>query len=166
MWSNILWLVIGLVGGAIIGFLVARITMKKYLKTLILYVCISYTMVSVSGAVVNIITGTKTSNSNTLIMFGLCVIASFVLSLNKVFDEFSPLLMIVLQYVIVMALCAGFLFLLSLVDPISPEGWFEYFRSITVPYIIIAAIYYYGLYDEAKKQDKIIKDIQNGKKGE
>ena len=32
MWSNILWLVIGLVGGAIIGFLVARITMKKYLK--------------------------------------------------------------------------------------------------------------------------------------
>lgn len=40
------------------------------------------------------------------------------------------------------------------------------FRSITVPYIIIAAIYYSGLYDEAKKQDKIIKDIQNGKKGE
>lgn len=140
--------------------------MKKYLKTLLLYICMSYTMVSVSGAVVNMITGTKTSNSNTLIMFGLCVIASFVLSLNKVFDEFSPLLMIVLQYVIVMALCAGFLFLLSLVDPISPEGWFEYFRSITVPYIIIAAIYYYGLYDEAKKQDKIIKDIQNGKKGE
>ena len=138
--------------------------MKKYLKTLLMYVCISYTMVSVSGAVVNIITGTKTSNSNTLIMFGLCVIASFVLSLNKIFDEFSPLLMIVLQYAVVMALCAGFLFLLSLIDPISSKGWIEYFRSITVPYIVIAGIYYYCLYDEAKKQDRIIKDIQNGKK--
>ncbi len=138
--------------------------MKKYLKTLLMYVCISYTMVSVSGAVVNIITGTKTSNSNTLIMFGLCVIAYFVLSLNKIFDEFSPLLMIVLQYAVVMALCAGFLFLLSLIDPISPKGWIEYFRSITVPCIVIAGIYYYCLYDEAKKQDRIIKDIQNGKK--
>ena len=60
--------------------------MKEYFKTLLLYICISFTMVSVSGAVVNIIGGTGTSNSNTLIMFGLCVIASFVLSLNKLFD--------------------------------------------------------------------------------
>ena len=137
--------------------------MKKYIKTLLLYICISYTMVSVSGAVINIITGTKTSNSNTLIMFGLCAIASFVLSLNKLFDDLSPLLMIILQYVIVLALCGGFLLVLSIFDPISPKGWFEYFRSFTVPYIIIAAIYYYSLYDEAKKQDRMIKDIQDGK---
>ncbi|MBR4183930.1 MAG: DUF3021 family protein [Lachnospiraceae bacterium] len=136
--------------------------MKNYLKTLLLYICISYTMVSVSGAVVNIIGGTQTSNSNTLIMFGLCVIASFVLSLNKLFDELSPLAMIILQYVIVIALCAGFLGILSLFDPISPKGWFEYFRSFTIPYIIIAAIYYYSLYDEAKKQNRMIKDIQDG----
>ena len=119
-------------------------------------------MVSVSGAVVNIIGGTQASNSNTLIMFGLCVIASFVLSLNKLFDELSPLAMIILQYVIVIALCAGFLGILSLFGPISPKGWFEYFRSFTIPYIIIAAIYYYSLYDEAKKQNRMIKDIQDG----
>ncbi len=134
--------------------------MKKYLSTLLLYICISYTMVSVSGAVVNIITGTKTSNSNTLIMFGLCVIASFVLSLNKLFDELSPLLMIILQYVIVIALCGGFLLVLSFFDPISPKGWFEYFRSVTVPYIFIAGIYYYSLYKEAKEQEEMIREIQ------
>ena len=135
--------------------------MKTYLKTLILYICLSYTMVSVSCAVVNIITGTETGNSNTLIMFGLCVIASFVLSLNKLFDEFSPLAMIILQYVIVILLCGGFLFVLSLFDPISPKGWFEYFRSFTIPYIIIAAMYYYSLYNEAKNQERMIKEIQN-----
>ena len=43
--------------------------MKKYIKTLLLYICISFTMVSVSGAVVNLLFGTKTSDSNTLIMF-------------------------------------------------------------------------------------------------
>ncbi len=138
--------------------------MKKYIKTLLLYICISFTMVSVSGAVVNLLFGTKTSDSNTLIMFGLCTIASFVLSLNKLFDELSPLAMILLQYVIVIALCGGFLFALSFVDPISPKGWFEYFRSFTVPYIIIAAMYYYSLYDEAKKQNRMIKDIQEVKK--
>lgn len=134
--------------------------MKNFVKTLLLYICISYTMVSVSGAVVNLLAGTKTSNSNTLIMFGLCSIASFVLALNKLFDEFSPLVMILLQYIIVLMLCAGFLFIMSLIDPISPKGWFEYFRSFTIPYIIIAAMYYYSLYDEAKKQDRMIKDIQ------
>ena len=134
--------------------------MRNYLKTLLLYICISYTMVSVSGAVVNMVTGTKTSNSNTLIMFGLCLIASFVLSLHKLFVEFSPLVMILLEYVIVVALCAGFLAIMSLFDPISPKGWLEYFRSFTIPYIIIAGIYYYSLYAEAKKQDRMIREIQ------
>lgn len=138
--------------------------MKDYLKTLFLYICISYTMVSVSGAVVNVLSGTKTSNSNTIIMFGLCLIASLVLSLHKLFVNFSPLLMIILQYVIVVSLCAGFLFILSFIDPISPKGWLEYFRSFTIPYIIIAAIYYYSLYAEAKNQDKMVKEIQEGKK--
>lgn len=134
--------------------------MKDYLKTLFLYICLSYTSVSVSGAVVNIIMGTETDNSNTLIMFGLCVIASFVLSLNKLFDELSPLAMIILQYLAVLALCGGFLFILSLFDPISPKGWFEYFRSFSIPYVIIAAVYYYSLYSEAKKQDAMIREIQ------
>ena len=100
---------------------------------------------------------------NTLIMFGLCVIASFVLSLNKLFDELSPLAMILLQYVIVIVLCGGFLFVLSFFDPISPKGWFEYFRSFTIPYIIIAAMYYYSLFDEAKKQNQMILEIQENK---
>ena len=121
-------------------------------------------MVSVSGAVVNVLSGTKTSNSNTIIMFGLCLIASLVLSLHKLFVNFSPLLMIILQYVIVVSLCAGFLFILSFIDPISPKGWLEYFRSFTIPYIIIAAIYYYSLYAEAKNQDKMVREIQEGKK--
>ena len=103
---------------------------------------------------------------NTLIMFGLCVIASFVLSLNKLFDELSPLAMILLQYVIVIVLCGGFLFVLSLFDPISPKGWFEYFRSFTIPYIIIAAMYYYSLFDEAKKQNQMILEIQENKSTE
>jgi len=137
--------------------------MRNYNKTLILYICLSYTMVSVSGAIVNFLAGTKTSNSNTLIMFGLCVIASFVLSLNKLFDNLSPLLMIILQYVIVIALCGGFLFVMSFIDPISPKGWFEYFRSFTIPYIFIAALYYFSLYSEAKKQDRLIKEIQKEK---
>lgn len=134
--------------------------MKNYLKTLSVYITLSYTMVSICGAVVNIITGTTTGNANVLIMFGICVIASFVLSLNRLFDRLSLLAMIIIQYIVVIALCAGFMFILSLFDPISLKGWLEYFRSFTIPYIIIAAIYYWSIFHETKKQNKLISEIQ------
>ena len=130
-------------------------------KEYVLELCCVYTLMSVLGAVINIIAGTETNNANVLIMFATCAIATFVLFMHKLFDNVSPLVMIIVQYVVACALVGAMLLALSvLVEPISARGWFEYYRSFTIPYIVLAGFYYYRVFSEAKKQDAMIKEIQ------
>ncbi len=135
--------------------------MKDFIKSYLLELCCSYTIVSVIGAVINMIFGYQTNNVNVVMMFIFCNIAVFVLSIHKLFDAFSPLAMIIIQYVIALGLCFLVIFIASLIiEPVSPRGWFEFFRSFTIPYVIGAALYYYRLWDDAKKQQELIKEIQ------
>ena len=138
--------------------------MKDFIKSYLLELCCSYTIVSVIGAIINMIFGYQTNNVNVVMMFIFCNIAVFVLSIHKLFDAFSPLAMIIIQYVIALGLCFLVIFIASLIiEPVSPRGWFEFFRSFTIPYVIGAGLYYYRLYREAKDQDKMIKEIQKQK---
>ena len=131
-------------------------------KGFLLELCCVYTFVSVLGAIVNILAGTETNNINVLVMFATCTIATFVLFLHKLFDNFSPLFMMVAQYLIACVLIGGMLLLISaFVSPITPKGWFEFFRSFTIPYIFLAGLYYYRVFTETKKQDALIKEIQS-----
>ncbi len=131
-------------------------------KGFLLELCCAYTFVSVLGAIVNILAGTETNNINVLVMFATCTIATFVLFLHKIFDNFSPLFMMVAQYLIACVLIGGMLLLISVfVSPITPKGWFEFFRSFTIPYIFLAGLYYYRVFSETKKQDALIKEIQS-----
>ena len=135
--------------------------MKEFIKNYLLELCCSYTIVSVIGAIINIIFGYETNNVNVVMMFIFCNIAVFVLSIHKLFDAFSPLAMIIIQYVIALGLCFLVIFIASLIiEPVSPKGWFEFFRSFTIPYIIGAAFYYYRLWADARKQQELIKEIQ------
>ena len=70
--------------------------------------------------------------------------------------------MMVAQYLIACVLIGGMLLLISaFVSPITPKGWFEFFRSFTIPYIFLAGLYYYRVFSETKKQDALIKEIQS-----
>ena len=53
------------------------------------------------------------------------------------------------------------LFIDRFVDHITPRGWFEYYRSFTIPYIILAGFYYYRVFSETKAQNALIKELQN-----
>ena len=138
--------------------------MRDFIKNFLLELCCSYTIVSVGGAIVNMIAGTETNNVNVVIMFAFCTIAVLVLSLHKLFDNFSPLVMIIVQYIAACGLCSLLVLILSIVyEPVSARGWFEFFRSFTIPYVIGAALYYYRLFKETKEQDQLIKEIQKNR---
>ncbi len=138
--------------------------MPERLKTYLLELCCVYTFVSVTGAVVNLIAGTDTNNINVLVMFLTCAIATFVLFLHRLFENVSPLVMIIVQYLAACALCAVLLLIVStLTGPITPRGWFEYYRSFTIPYILLAGFYYYRVFADAKKQDALIRELQERK---
>ena len=122
---------------------------------------------SVIGAIVNIIAGTETNNINVIVMFATCAIATLVLFLHKLFDNVSPLVMIIVQYLVACALVGLMLWLISMfISPISPKGWFEFYRSFTIPYIFLAGFYYYRVFSETKKQDKLIQEIKENNKAE
>ena len=135
--------------------------MTAKIKEYLLELCCVYTFMSVLGAIVNMIAGTETNNINVIIMFATCAIATFVLFLHKLFDSVSPLVMISVQYLIACALVGLMLWLVSIfISPISPKGWFEFYRSFTIPYIFLAGFYYYRVFSDAKKQNKLIREIQ------
>ena len=134
--------------------------MKDFIKSYLLELCCSYTIISVIGAIINIVSGYQTNNANVVLMFIFCNIAVFVLSIHKLFDAFSPLAMIIIQYVLALVLIFLVIFITSFIEPVSPRGWFEFFRSFTIPYIIGAALYYYKIFKETKDQNEMIKEIQ------
>ena len=135
--------------------------MKDFMKSYLLELCCSYTIVSVAGAIINIMAGSETNNVNVIMMFIFCNIAVFVLSIHKFFEKLSPLAMIVIQYVVACALCSLAVYIGTFFyGPVTLRGWFELFRSFTIPYIIGAALYYYRLWDDAKKQQNLLKEIQ------
>ncbi|MBR4557194.1 MAG: hypothetical protein IKO15_06920 [Clostridiales bacterium] len=135
--------------------------MTEKIKAYLLELCCVYSIMSVIGAIVNIIAGTETNNINVLVMFATCAIATFVLFLHKLFDSVSPLVMIIVQYLVACVLVGLMLWLVSVfISPITPQGWFEFYRSFTIPYIFLAGFYYYRVFSEAKKQNRLIQEIQ------
>ena len=135
--------------------------MTEKIKAYLLELCCVYSIMSVIGAIVNIIAGTETNNINVLVMFATCAIATFVLFLHKLFDSVSPLVMIIVQYLVACVLVGLMLWLVGVfISPITPQGWFEFYRSFTIPYIFLAGFYYYRVFSEAKKQNKLIREIQ------
>lgn len=135
--------------------------MTEKIKAYLLELCCVYSIMSVIGAIVNIIAGTETNNINVLVMFATCAIATFVLFLHRLFDSVSPLVMIIVQYLVACVLVGLMLWMVSVfISPITPQGWFEFYRSFTIPYIFLAGFYYYRVFSEAKKQNKLIQEIQ------
>ena len=134
--------------------------MKKYFKNLALMIFMSYTVVSVSAAIINIIFGGQTNNMNELMMFVICIIASVVLSLHGLFDSVSPLTMMVIQYLLACVLIAVMLLIVSRFDTITLQGWLDLYRSFTIPYVFLAGVYYYSVFTDTKKKDSLIKDLQ------
>ena len=136
--------------------------MREKVVTFLLELCCVYTLVSVGGAIVNMVCGTETNNLNVLVMFTTCFIGTFVLNLHKLFDKVSPLVMIIVQYLAACALCAVMILIVGFIEgeSVSPRGWYEFYRSFTIPYVILAGYYYYRVFSDTGKQDDLIKEIQ------
>ena len=138
--------------------------MKEYLKETLIELCCSYTIISVIGAITNIILGTETNNANVIIMFIFCAIAVFVLSMHKLLSRFSPLFMIIVQFAVSLGIMSLVVFIASFIEPVSPRGWFEFIRSFVIVYALGAGFYYYRVFAYAKKQDQLIREIQENEK--
>lgn len=126
-------------------------------------ICVSYTILSIANAVFSLLAGRmEGSYGNSVVMLLWTSIAVFVLSIHHLFDEWSPAAMIAVQYMIAMGLVFLTVFIGSFFEEVSEGGYRDVFLSFTWPYVIGAMVYYISLFQTAKRQDKLIQEI-NGR---
>lgn len=124
-------------------------------------ICISYTILSIINALINLLNGNSTgSHENSIMMLLWTSIAVFILSIHHLFDEWSPIFMIIIQYMIAMGLVFLSIFLISLFSEIHVDAYKDAFTSFTWPYIIGAGFYYISLFRSAARQNKLLSEIQ------
>ena len=74
-------------------------------KEILIAICISYTIINIGGSVFEAIVNQKSSLcTNNIMMLLWTSIAVFILSIHHLFDEWSPLAMILIQYIIALSL--------------------------------------------------------------
>ena len=134
--------------------------MKTKMKEIGMMICVSYTIISVVGAVINELTGSHPGNLNSVFMFLFTVIAVGVLNLYKIFQRWSPLTIMVVQYLIALALVLSLVAGVSWITHQEANGYWDIVISFTIPYWIGAVLFYIGVIQETRKQNDMIQEIQ------
>lgn len=123
-------------------------------------ICVSYTILSLINTVFDLAKGRDSNPENTLMVFLLSSIAVVVLSMHHLFDEWNPILMIIVQYVIAMGLVMLVVYVGSFFEPVNKDGYRDVFISFTIPYMIGAAIYYIEVFRSAYRQNQLLQEIK------
>ncbi len=128
-------------------------------------ICIIYTVVSISLTIFEIINKGEMNPTqfNIFLFLILSILGVGVLSQQYRFERFSPLTMIIIQYVIAVAVVVISLWIASFFVEIHPDGYKDMTLSFSIPYLIGALIYYVCLRLEVRNQNRLLENIK--KKG-
>lgn len=143
------------------------LTMKLITKkNIIPIICITYTVLSISLTIYEIIVNGKMNPAqlNIFLFLILSILGVVVLSQHYRFESFSPLTMIIMQYAIAIAVILISLKTASFFVDIHPDGYRDLTLSFSIPYIIGAIIYYITLRLEVNKQNKLLENIKKNRK--
>ena len=135
-------------------------------KNIVSVVCITYTSISITLAVLEVIAKEK-MNPTQLNMF-LCLLLSIlgvlILSQHYRLERFSPLAMVIIQYVVAVAVILISLKAASYITDVHPNGYRDMILSFSIPYFIGAVVYYISLMLEVRKQNRILEKIKKDRK--
>lgn len=134
-------------------------------KNVIPIICITYTVISIGYTIFEIIINGKMNPTqlNIFLFLVLSMLGVAVLSQHYRFNRFSPLAMIIMQYMIAESIILASLRIASFFVDIHPDGYRDMTLSFSVPYLIGALIYYIRLRLEVKKQNQLLRIIKEQK---
>lgn len=134
-------------------------------KNVIPIICITYTVISIGYTIFEIIINGKMNPTqlNIFLFLVLSMLGVAVLSQHYRFNRFSPLAMIIMQYMIAEIIILASLKIASFFVDIHPDGYRDMTLSFSVPYLIGALIYYICLRLEVKKQNQLLRIIKEQK---
>ena len=96
---------------------------------------------------------------NILTMFVITVVATAILSMHKFLRNVPLLLVMLLQYVALIGSVMGGLWVVSYFTDMDMNAYRDMFLSVTIPYIVLAGVYYISFFREVKKANKLLAEI-------
>lgn len=131
-------------------------------KNVLPIICIAYTFVSMFLTIFEIIVR-KEMNPTQLNIFLFLILSMLgigVLSQHYRFERYSPLAMVLIQYLLAVSIIVVSLWIASFFVDIHPNGYKDMTVSFSVPYGIGAIIYFICLKVEVKKQNALLNTIK------
>ncbi len=134
-------------------------------KNLIPVICITYTVVSVSLTIIETLIKREINATqlNIFMFILLSILGVGVLSQHYRLERFSPLAMVIIQYLAAVVIILVSLKAVSYFTYVHPDGYKDMVISFSVPYFIGAVIYYISLILEVRKQNCILEKIKQDK---
>lgn len=101
---------------------------------------------------------------NILIMFGLSLLATFVLSQYYRFQKYPLLLVILGQYILLIGVVMLITWIGGWFGELHHNAYRDMFLSFTIPYVISVIIYYTAVFHEIKSANQTLKEIKEYRK--
>ncbi len=134
----------------------------KIVKEYLLSVCVVYTILSLIKVLMEGISGYQDPYyvMNFGMLFVVTSFATFVLFMHRIFYKVPLLFVMIGQYVVVIGGVMLGLFVMSKLMDVSPNAYRELFLQITVPYIVLAGIYYASYFNEVKRANRNLSQLK------
>ncbi|MDF2512720.1 MAG: hypothetical protein K0S04_2586 [Herbinix sp.] len=135
-------------------------------KNFIEIVCICFTLISLGKVIIEKIEGYKDPYyaENFITIFLICLIATFVLSLQYYLQNVPITIVILGQYIILVGIIMFVLWIVGHFQTLASTAYRDLFFSFTIPYLIGAIIYYVTIFFQTRRANKILDEIK--KEGE
>ncbi len=129
--------------------------------------CITYTILSLSKIILEAFLMNLYGNyqENFILMFIISLFSILVLSQHYRLSRFPILLVMMGQYLLLLGLIFGYLWIENIFIEIHPNGYRDMFLSFTIPYFIASLLYYINVFKETKKANEMLQEIKSRKKG-
>lgn len=131
-------------------------------KNYIQIVCVIFTCLVVIKLLSEGILGIKDAyyTENLMMMLGVTVVATFILSLHYYVQNVPVLIVIGIQYILLIGLLMGVLWFCGYFGELHENGYKDMFWSVTIPYGIGAAIYYINFFVQLQQANKMLMDMK------
>lgn len=129
-------------------------------------VCVCYTLVSLGKIVLEFFTQGIFENeqANYVLIFVLCFLGTLVLSQHYRLDRFPMPVVILGQYVVLIAVVFGITWGIGRVVTLGEHAYRDMFRSFTIPYVIGAVVYYAAYFLQVRKVNKMLENRKKKQK--
>ncbi len=100
---------------------------------------------------------------NILTMFIITAVATAILGMHKYLQNVPVLLVMLLQYAGLIGGVMGAIWIISRFTDVAPSGYQDMFWSVTIPYVVLAGVYYISFFREVKKANELLLKINREK---